>query len=275
MSSLTSTIISLQDILGRIQSNNTQSQQYKNNAAMAGAGAAAAILLTSGSKKQSVRTIGNLAALGGVLYGNNQSNKAALLDAQNIQLISGALGIVESQGVQHVQRRSDPTNTVCQFVEVLLRLGLQVDGMLKRNAGRIKNRGILTNANQELLLNAECVDIVQNKLRLNRIITQIDRKINIKDYAAEFKQDILGIDRGLLRKQSIYTIAVIWALLISGILLGNVHQSAVAIFLAGLVLYAVNSFFPLFSEPRKLRKASNRLINGLTAQPSVLTLVAQ
>ena len=271
MSDLITTTFSLQDLVNRIEANNLQSQQHRSNANLANVGAALAYLLTSGSKKRTVRTAGEVVALGGVLYGGSQRNQASNLDSQNNLLIDSALSVIELQGLSKLRLESNP-DAVRRFLELTLRLGVQVDEVIKSQGSRLKNKSLLGRTNQQLLLNAANIDIVRNKLRLNKIFGQIDRTKTFPDVINAFTRQISAIAVVNLQKEGLYTKIIIGVLVVLGLILANVNSSAAMLIWVGIGFWAINHFFPVFPQTRKLKNAINALVGGLQGQPPVHTL---
>jgi hypothetical protein len=129
-------IFRLEDLLKRIEYNRGQAQQHRSNANLANAGAAITYLLTSGSKRRTVRTAGDVVALGGVLYGSSQRNQASNLDAQNNTLIDSGLSDIETEGLSRLRSEPNP-DAKRRFLELVLRLGIQVDAVIKRQGNRM------------------------------------------------------------------------------------------------------------------------------------------
>jgi len=269
---LAEAISGLQDLLTRIEINSLQSQQHRTNATLANTGAALTYLLTSGSKRKTVRTVGQVVALGGVLYGSSQSNHASNLDAQNNLLIDSGLSVIELQGLPQLRLESNP-DAVRRFLELVPRLGVQVDVVIKSQGNRLKNKSLLGKTNQQLLLNALHIDIVNNKLRLNQIVSQIDRTKTFPDVSGTFTSQISTIVATKLRMEGIYTRIIIGVLVVLGIALANINPSGTWIFLAGIGFWGINHFFPFFPQSRKLRNAINSLVEALQNQSTVQNLI--
>jgi hypothetical protein len=274
MSNLNATINTLRDIVGRLQTNRGQAEEHRSNEALAHTGAAAAYVLTFGTRKESVRTVGNLAALGAFLYGVSQGRKAGRLEEYNHQLAAAAMSLIESQGLPQVRSKSDPAATVCTFMELVLRLNLHVDDTLRQRGGSLRRRGMLTPGSQDFLLSAANTDLVQERLRMNRILAGIDRTKVFPDHEGAFLRAVGGIDRAKLRHHGFRMMAAIWAFLLAGVALAQVHESAAALVAAGFLLWGGNHFFPFSPDARRLRRAVEELMDGVMAQPPVYTLTA-
>jgi hypothetical protein len=261
----------LEDLLNRIEANSAQAQQHRSNANLANAGAAITYLLTSGSRRRTVRTAGDVVALGGVLYGSSQRNQASNLDAQNNTLIDSGLSVIELEGVSRL-RSEGRADVKRRFLELVLRLGGQVDEVIKGQGNRMKNMSLLGKGNQQLLMNAVNVDIIRNKLRLNRIYSQIDHTRVFPDYGSEFSRRVSGIYATKVQKEGLYAKLIIGVCVVLGILLASAIPYAAILAFIGVGFWGLNHFAPVFPETRKLKEALCGLVGGLQNQPPVRTL---
>ena len=263
--------VRLEDIMNRIEANSAQAQQRRYNANLANAGAAITYLLTTGSRRRIVRTAGEVVALGGVLYGSSQRNHAANLDSENNRLIDSGLSVIELEGLSSLRSGGRP-DVKRRFLELVLRLGGQIDDVIKRQGDRMKNMSLLGKSNQQLLLNAVNVDIIRNKLRLNRVYSQIDRTKVFPDYSSEFSRRVSGIDATRVQKEGLYSILIIGACVAVGVLLASAIPFAAVLVFIGAGFWGVNHFAPVFPETRKLKNALCALVGGMQSHPAVRTL---
>jgi hypothetical protein len=268
---LSAAVFRLEDLLNRIEANSGQAQQHRSNASLANAGAAITYLLTSGSKRRTVRTAGDVIALGGVLYGGSQRNQASNLDAQNNTLIDSGLSVIESEGFSRLRSEWNP-DIKRRFLELVLRLGGRVDDVVKRQGDRLKNMSLLGKSNQQLILNAANIDIIRNKFRLNQIYSQIDRAKVFADYSGEFGRRVSAVDVPKLQKEGLYSKLIIGACVVLGILLASASPYAAILACIGVGFWGLNHFVPVFPETRKLKGALCALVGGLQNQPPVHTL---
>ena len=261
----------LEDLLNRIEANSGQAQQHRSNANLANAGAALTYLLTSGSKRRIVRTAGEVVALGGVLYGSSQRNQASNLDAQNNTLIDSGLSVIELDGVSRLRSESNP-DMKRRFLELVLRLGGRVDGVIQQQGDRMKNMSLLGRNNQQLAMNALNVDIIRNNFRLNRVYSQLDPTKVFPDYGSEFSRKVSAVDVPKLQKEGLYSKLIIGACVVLGILLASATPYAAILAFIGVGFWGLNHFFPVFPETRKLKAALCGLVSGLQNQPPVHSL---
>ena len=161
-----------------------------------------------------------------------------------------------------------------RFLELVLRLGIQVDAVIKRQGNRMKNMSLLGKHNQQLLLNAVNGDSVRNRLRLNRIYGQIDRTKVFPDYRSEFSRGVSGIAATKLQKEGLYSKLIIGACIVLGFLLAGASPFAVVLVFIGAGFWGVNHFAPVFLETRKLKNALCALVDGMQSQPGVYPLSA-
>lgn len=272
MTNLSSTNMRLDDMLRALEANQAVADQHRNHAKLATIGSAAALLLTSGSKSSTVRTVGTVAAAGGMLYGASQANKAATLESQNMGIMDSCLGTVEAEGLRAV--RSDPMqDSRRRFVELVLRLGQHVDAALERHGPQLKGRSMLRKRNRQMMLQAPQVDIVRNKLRMNRIITSLDRTKAFADHEGEFRRSVGRINVARLEQEALWSLAIMGVAVVSGIALGQVGELGSICLLAGLAFWGINHWFPVFPQMRALKASVDGLLDGLSGQPAVNSLL--
>lgn len=271
MGDLANICFSLQEILNGIEANTNQARQHRLNANLANAGAALAYLLTRSSKNRTVRTVGGVTALGGILYGSHQRGQAVNLDGQNIQLIDSGLSVIELEGLSRL--RAEPSPDVRRrFLELVPQLGEQVDDVIKRRGNEVKNKSLIGRKNQALLLQAGGINVIRNKLRLIWIYSQIDRKKIFPNYYGVFAGQVSTVDVVKLQKEGFYAKIIIGVSIVLGILLANIPPSAVILVGGGLGFWAINHFHPFFPETKKLKDAVNKLVSGLQTEPPIQTL---
>jgi hypothetical protein len=271
MTTLSNATQALQEMLQRIDSNSHEAQQHRTNSVLANIGAVLAYLLTRDARSRTVRIVGDVAAVGGILYANSQHNKVSILDYRNNLQIDSALSIIETQGLPNLRTEYN-RDVIRRFFELSSGVGVHVDQVMKSQGNRLKNRSLLGKKGQQLLLNAPYVDIVRNKIRWNRIMCQIDTTKCFPDPVGEFISKVSGISVPKLQKEGLYSKIIIGTLVILGLLLVGVDSSAAFLFWAGLGFWGGNHFFPIFPQTRKLRYAVTNLIDQLQHQPPVSTL---
>lgn len=262
----------LDDMLRTLEANRAAADQHRHHSNLATVGSFAALLLTSGSKSRTVRTVGTVAAAGGMLYGASQATKAATLESQNMGIMDSCLGTIESEGLRAV--RSDPLQDARRrFVELALRLGQHVDAALERHGSRLKGMSMLRKRNRQMMLQAPQVDIVRNKLRMNRIIVGIDRTKSFPDHEGEFRRSVGCINVARLDREALWSVAIIAGAIVLGIVLGQVGQVGAMFFLIAIGFWGWNHWFPVFPQMRALKASVDRLVEGLSGQPVVSSLL--
>ena len=168
------------------------------------------------------------------------------------------------EGLSRLRSETNP-DVIRRFLELVLRLGRQVDDLAKRYGNRLKNKSLLGIGNQQMLLQAANIDIIRNKFRLNRIFSQVDRTKVFPDLNTDFSHQVSAINVAKLEKEGLISKIIIGASVGIGLIFPLV-------LLLGLGFWGFNHFFPVFPETRKLKNALNALIGGLQNQPIVQTL---
>ena len=75
-------------------------------------------IFTSDSKNKSVKTIGQVASIGGWIYGYSQNSKAFNLEQKNINLVKLVLDQYEQEGMKLVRSEYD-NNRLKKFLELI------------------------------------------------------------------------------------------------------------------------------------------------------------
>lgn len=262
MSDLTTTIYSLQHNIERIEVNAEQMKQLQTTANSVLGGAAVVSLLTIFSRSKILRLAGTAASIGGSIYAGHQMGKIRSLEMQNNQLIDTALAEIELHGLLRVKHEPN-SDAVRRFLELVLRLGAQTTEVINIQGNRLKKKSLLSLNNQNFLLNLNNVNIIRNTLRLNSIISKVDKTIKHHDVESEFKRAVSVIDKNELAKEARRVKIVIGSLIFIGILAANIFATAAILFWFGIGFWVYNNFYPVFSESRKLKHAVNNFITSL------------
>lgn len=246
---------------------------YRNIASIANTAALVTYIFTSDSKNKSVKTIGQVASIGGWIYGYSQNSKAFNLKQKNINLVKFVLDQYEQEGMKLVRSEYD-SNRLKKFLELILRANRYSDSLLVSNLSKIKSKGCLGEKNQKLLMNLLNIEIFNQKLRFLNMFQKIDTLKRFPMIEKNFMKNISLIDPLKLKQEGLFARTIIFTLILLGIILGKYTQFAGFITLAGIIFWAVNHFFPLFRETRKLKLAIQNLIVeiNLTIGISSLTL---
>lgn len=252
--SLLISINQLESCVIEIESQLIQIDNHNSNANMASAGSIAAYFLTNDSKNKTVRTVGQVAAIGGMIFSANQRSKANSIESLALLNIGKAINIIERDCKPYIRIEKN-VDSIRSFLEILLRYGATIDVLLKKTISKLKWKGHLGKKNQDILLNVNHIDIINKKLRHNETLNFIDRNIRINDPAVKFTMQTKAIDKEKLRKEGIWIRASVILLLITGVILQNQNSFGQYLFIAAIALWALNHFFPIFPETKKLRSA--------------------
>lgn len=252
--SLSVSINQLESFVIEIESQLIRVDSHNSNANMASAGSIAAYLLTNDSKNKTVKTIGQLAAVGGMIFSANQRSKANSLESLAILNIGKAINLIESDCKPYIRNERN-IDSIKSFLKLLLRFGACIDVIFKKTSNKLKWTGHLGKKNQELLLNVNQIDIINKKLRYNETLNFIDRQISVNDPGVKFISATNLIDKEKLKKEGLWIRVTIILLIITGVLLTNQNNIGPYLIIGAIALWAFNHFFPIFPETKKLRTA--------------------
>jgi hypothetical protein len=261
--SVSAVIQRLEPILTEIEMNSIQSDVHGSNARMANTAAALSYLFTSNSKNSTVRTVGQVAIVGGLLYGNSQRNQANAYQQKNAILISQAIGMIELEGIP-VIRQERNVDLIRRFLQINLTLGQHLDNLVTRFVSGLTYKGHLGKSNIHLLYHVNNIDLISYKLRLNHIYRVLDSGKQLGHIEKDFveSRQYLNIDK--IAKEGLIARIIIISLVVLGfVLIQRNEQAGSYVILAGLLFWLGNHFFPFFPETRKLRTAVNVFLGNL------------
>ena len=112
-----------------IENNSNEIATYRNIASIAKTASILTYIFTSDSKNKSVKTIGQVASLGGWIYGYSQDSKASNLERKNINLVEYVLDQYDQEGMKLVRSEYD-TNRLRKFLELILKANRYADSLL-------------------------------------------------------------------------------------------------------------------------------------------------
>jgi hypothetical protein len=244
----------LEPILVEIELNSVEINNHKSNANLANTAAALSYLFTNNSKNNTVRTVGQVATIGGLVYGSSQRNQAASIEAKNIILISQILDIVERDGINNIRQEID-TNYIRKFIELNLKTGKHLDLIVLAYLSKIKSKGRLGKRNINLLMHANNIDIFSFKIRLNKIYKSLEPNKQIPPIEQEFINDTSSINIEKITKEGLYTRLIIFSLLLIGFVSAQSFNYGSWFIIGGLIFWGINHYFPFFPETKKLKLA--------------------
>ena len=242
----------LENCVIEIESQLIQIDSHNNNANMATAGSAAAYFLTSDSKNKMVKTIGQVAAIGGVIYSANQRNKANSIESIATLNIGKAINIMERDCKPYIRNEKN-IDTIRTFLEMSLRLGASIDVFLKKTINKLRWTGHLGKKNQAILMHIYQIEIINHKLKHNNTLNFIDKNIQINDPSVKFISLINKLDTEKIKKEGLWMRIIILSLITIGALLANNNNLGQYLIFSGLGLWVINHFYPIFSETKKLK----------------------
>jgi hypothetical protein len=252
--SLQSNLAQLENLVINIETRTLKMKSHFENANTASIAAAATYLLTSNAKNNTVRTLGQIGAIGGFLYSGNQRKKANNIEELVIQNVTSGISMIESGFMLHLKSERDQF-VIRKFLELVLRMGRSFDPIIERNISKVGYIGLLGGRNQQNLLSLNQYEVFNIKLKYNKIIHNIDREINLNHVENNYLLAVKQIDKVKLIREGSYMRAIILTLGIVGIILSQKWESAIYITFVGVALWILNHFFPFGTESSKLKKA--------------------
>jgi hypothetical protein len=115
--SLQSNLFQLENLVINIETLTLKMNSHFENANTSSVAAAATYLLTSNAKNNTVRTLGQIGAIGGFLYSGNQRNKANNIEELVIQNVTSGISMIETGFIIQVRNERDMT-VIKKFLEL-------------------------------------------------------------------------------------------------------------------------------------------------------------
>jgi len=257
-----------------LEKNYNQINHHRNVADMAKTASILTYIFTNDSKNKTVKTIGQVASVGGLVYGYSQNSKASTIEQDNIIILETIISNYETTGIQNAINERD-TNLKIKYLELILRANRYSDILTSSYLSKINSKGLLGTQNQTLFLNLISLDVLNQKLRLLNLFKTIDssKKLPLIDY--EFNQNISIIDTEKLRNEGIVSRVIIITLIGLGLLINSSTIFGTFFIIAGFLFWGINHYFPLFSETKKLRNAVKKLSNNFKMTIGITNLTFQ
>lgn len=260
----------LSRIIQLIERNNIDISSHKSNARTANFGSAAAYLLTNNSNNQTTRSIGQVAAVGGLLYGNNQRNKSTDLELRNFNYLKNAIENLLNFSVETFKRENN-SETKRSFLQKLLTVSNYFDEYVKKYSSSVKRKSALTYNSQNLLMTLQNQEVFYYKMRLNEFLKRIDNSILNNNYLQIYNQGLTKINKNKLKKEGYLIIGLIISCFLLGFILIQNSTSVLGpmFFVFALVIYLMHTFYPFLNESKKLKSNANIFVNEILKTVSI------
>ena len=154
------------EIIRLIESNNIDISSHNSNKRIAHTGAALSYLLTNNSKSQTTRSLGQVGAVGGLLYGSTEANKSNTLRNKNFQQVSEVIEIISKPSFNAFQIERNSENRRL-FLMKMLTISGYLDDYVKKYCSSVSTKNFLGSSGQTLLMNLQNQEIFYLKLKLN------------------------------------------------------------------------------------------------------------
>lgn len=224
----------LEPYIDTLEENKLKINNHKSNARIANTGATLAYLFTNNSDNNTVKTLGRIATVGGLVYGYSEQNNAINITTNNITIISEIIKTVENEGINFVRQEND-INLLQRFIVLNLKTGKYLDDLVIENISSIKNKGRLGKNNINMLLNLNNYDVFNYKLRLNYIYIKLDTTKPIQNIEELYKIDKQGINIDKLVQEGLYTRMIIITLIILGLIPFQSNNSNKILIVVGIL----------------------------------------
>lgn len=264
----------IEPLVIELEQNSNQINHHRNVADMAKTASILTYIFTNDFKNKTVKTIGQVASVGGLVYGYSQNSKASTIEQDNIIILETIISNYETTGIQNAINERD-TNLKIKYLELILRANRYSDNLTSSYLSKISAKGLLGVQNQTLFLNMISLDVFNQKLRILNLFKRIDSSKRIPSIDYEFNQNIATIDTAKLKKEGTISRIIIITLITIGILINTSNVIGTLLIFSGFLFWGINHYFPLFSETRKLRNAFKNLSINLQSTTGISSLTFQ
>jgi hypothetical protein len=264
----------IEPLVIELEKNSNEINHFRNVADMAKTASIFTYLFTNGSKNSTVKTVGQVATVGGLVYGYSQNSKASTIEQNNIIILENIICNYETTGIQNAINEKD-TNLKIKYLELILKANRYSDILTSSYLSKIYSKGILGTQNQTLFLNVISLDVINQKLRLLNLFKSIDSSKRISQIEYEFNQSTAVIDSVKLKNEGTISRLIIIALIALGVFLNSSNPIGTYFIIAGFLFWGINHYFPFFSETKKLRNAFKNLSNNFKVSSGITSLTFQ
>lgn len=270
MNLLVSILQELSDIIQTIEGKNLEMNRYNSNATISNIGAAATYFLTNNSKNQTTRTIGQVAAVGGLIYGSNQKNKASEIKSTIYNLLKQAIEKIDNLPFDSFLREANP-ETKRFFLQKTLTISSYFDKYVEEYASSLKTSSALRPNKQNILMTLNNQEVLYFKIKLLGFLNKIDHSIFDAQHLHFYQRDLAFINKEKLKNEGYLILGSIVFLNVIGfvLILNSTDYSGFYFLISALILYLVHTFYPFLIQTKKLKSNANRFLNEILKTVSI------
>lgn len=260
----------LTGIIQAIEGKNLEITRHNSNATMSNLGAAAAYFLTNNSKNQTTRIVGQVAAVGGLIHGSNQRNKASEIKSSNYNLLKQAIEKILNLPFDSFRREANP-ETKRFFLQKTLTISSYFDKFVEEYASSLKTNSALSSNKQNILMTLNNQEVFYYKIKLLDFLKKIDHSIFDTQHIHFYQRDLALINKEKLKNESYLMLGLIFFLSALGFvfILSSTGFSGLFFLISALTLYLIHTFYPFLNQTKKLKLNANRFVNEILKTVSI------
>jgi len=237
--------------------------QTNSNANLANTAGVVTYLLTSDSKNQTVRTIGGISSIAAFLYGSSERSKSNKIKRLYKQNILDLVEYVSNFNYQILHSESDSVRKR-EFLSCILSISQYLDALVSNDISTVRRKGHLGKRNIEIFMNLTRVNVFDAKIKLEKVIGQLDRTVISFDGKVVFEAAISQLSSTEIIKEGLIIRIVVLGLMLTSAAVISLNEMVSSIFvISGLLFWVTNHFYPVFSNTRQLKKVVNEFLNSL------------
>jgi len=237
--------------------------QTNSNANLANTAGVVTYLLTSDSKNQTVRTIGGISSIAAFLYGSSERSKSNKIKRLYKQNILDLVEYVSNFNYQILHSESDSVRKR-EFLSCILSISQYLDSLVSNDISTVRRKGHLGKRNIEIFMNLTRVNVFDAKIKLEKVIGQLDRTVISFNGKVVFEAAISQLSSTEIIKEGLIIRIVVLGLMLTSAAVISLNEMVSSIFvISGLLFWVTNHFYPVFSNTRQLKKVVNEFLNSL------------
>jgi hypothetical protein len=263
----------LTGIIQSIENKNLEITRHNSNATMSNLGAASAYFLTNNSKNQTTRIVGQVVAIGGLIHGSNQRNKASEIKSSNYNLLKQAIEKIVNLPFDSFRSEANP-ETKRFFLQKTLTISSYFDKFVEEHASSIKTNSALSSNKQNILMTLNNQEVFYYKIKLLDFLKKIDNSIFDTQHLHFYQRDLALINKEMLKNESYLMLGLIFFLSTLGFvfILSSTGFSGLFFLISALILYLIHTFYPFLNQTKKLKLNANRFVNEILKTVSITRL---
>lgn len=256
--------LELKSLIQKIEENNIRIQSHNRNANYGNIGAVLAYTLTSGSNSRTTRTLGQIGALGGLVYSGSERNKGNNLGLENLLSLKQNADSIFNNSVLTLFKNEYSSTSKSEYLSLCLTYASYYDQYLLKYISKLEVKSFLGEKNRSLLFNLEKIDLFTYKEKMLKFFSGIDRSVNTRAFS-DYKTDISLVDISKLKNECMVLTVSLFSLgALGGLFFYFQNQFLGVLSLVLLILIFLSMIYlPFLPETKKAQNLKFKFLNAI------------